>query len=101
MIGNGGKAPKISTTHVVAVYDATGRVVRMHHVVVFDGGKPISQEEAQKEAIEHARRGGHDVAKLKSLVVDRLPVKAGQFRVDVGSKKLVAIETPPRTRPTK
>lgn len=96
MIGNGGKALKASATHTVAVYDSTGRVVRMHQVVVFEGGKAVSQEEAQKEAIELSRRSGHDVTKLKSLVVDHLAAKAGQFRVDVGSKKLVALETPSR-----
>ena len=101
MMGNGGKAPKTSATHTVAVYDATGRVVRMHSVVVFEGGKAVSQEEAQKEAIELSRRSGHDVTKLKSLIVDQVAAKAGQFRVDVGSKKLVALDTPLRRRPSK
>ena len=68
----------------------------MHHVVVFEGGKPITKEEAQKEAIELARRSGHDAAKLNSLVVEHLPAMGAQFRVDVKKKKLIALDAPPR-----
>jgi hypothetical protein len=99
MAGSGGKAPKVSATHIVAVYDpADGRLLHLHHVVVFEGGKSISPKEAEREAIEHARRRGHNVAKLKTLLVrERLP-GGGHFRVDVAKGKLIALEPPVRRR---
>jgi hypothetical protein len=99
MLGNGGKAPKISVTHIVAVYDpADGRVFHMHHAVVFEGGKSISQEQASREAVESAKRHGHDTEKLKTLLADGYDRRGGgRFRVDLGTKKLVAL-APPRRR---
>lgn len=100
MIGTGGEGPKVSATHIVALYDPTnGRVVHLHQVVVFEGGKSISQEDAQREIIDKARRRGHDVDRLEVLYVgDRLPGKGGHFRVDIASKRLIPLEAPARRR---
>jgi hypothetical protein len=99
MAGSGGKAPKVSAAHTVAVYDPIdGRLIHLHHVVVFDGGKSISPQEAEVEAIEHARRQGHKVAKLKTLLVREPLLGGGHFRVDVARGKLIALEPPARRR---
>ena len=98
MIGSGGKAPKVAATHVVAVYDPTdGRVVHLHEVVVFEGGKSISRGEAEREALEHAHRHGHPVERLKALWVHERPA-GGHLRVDVASGKLIALKPPARRR---
>lgn len=102
MTGTGGKAPKVSATHTVALYDpADGRVVHMHHVVVFEGGKSVSAEEAQREAVENARRRGREVGKLKTLLVDRPTIGGGRFRVDTANKTLIPLEPPARKRPAR
>ncbi len=98
MIGSGGKAPKVSANHVIAVYDPTdGRVLHLHEVVVFEGGKSVSREEAEREALEHARRRGHPVDRLKTLWV-RERLAGGHFRVDVAGGKLIASKPPARRR---
>ena len=100
MFANGGNAPKVSATHTVAVYDpADGRVVHMHQVVVFAGAKQITSEQAEYEAIENAKRRGHDTARLKTaLAHEHSARRGGRFRVDPASGKLVALEPPPRRR---
>jgi hypothetical protein len=100
-MGNGGSAPKISMVHLVAVYDPfDGRVVHTHRVVILEGGKSISLEQAEREAVEHASRRGRDVSKLKTLVAEsQHHDHRGTFRVDVAGQKLVTIEPPQRRRP--
>jgi hypothetical protein len=98
MIGSAGKAPPVKTVHIVALYRPDdGRIVHLHQVVTFEGGKSISAEAAQRELHEIARRHGHDVGKLGTLVVsgDTLP-QGGRFRVDAASRKLVSEAPPPR-----
>src|SRR5437660_467534 len=99
-MGNGGNAPKVSATHLVAVYDpADGRVVHMHHVLVMEGGKPVSAEQAEKEAVEHVKRRGRDAGSLRTLLAERhLHSHRGLFRVDVANQKLVPMEHPVRRR---
>ena len=68
-----GDAPKVSMTHTVAVYEPSGgRVVHLHHVVVFGGAKNIRVEEAEGEAIDNARRRGWNSKELRTLHVTEL-----------------------------
>ncbi len=98
MFANGGRAPKVRARHTVAVYDpADGRVVHMHHVVMFEGGKEITSQQAEREAIEKATRRGHDAGRLKTLLSrDDAAHHGGRFRVDLKAGKMVALEAPPR-----
>jgi hypothetical protein len=75
-----------------------GRVVQVNNVVVFEGGKTITREEAEKEAIENARLIGHDVKGLKLLFVDELPSSPSGLRVEVvnGVSKLTVLKRPLR-----
>lgn len=98
MIGTGGIAPKIKTTHTVALYSPDdGRVVHLHRVVTFEGGKSIGPDDAQREAHEIARRHGRDLGKLRTLLVaGDLPAQGGGLRVDLASQKLVSDKPPAR-----
>jgi hypothetical protein len=82
----------------VAIYEpADGRVVHMHHVVICEGGKSISPQQAESEAVEQARRRGHDTARLETLLVRDHPERhRGRFRVDLASKTLVLLDPPVR-----
>lgn len=58
-MGSGGKAPQIIATHVVALYrPSDGRVMHLHTVQVFEGGRNVSKEEAEEELRVHATRPG-------------------------------------------
>ena len=97
-IGSGGATPKVSVRHNVAVYRTDGFVVHLHEVLVFEGGKHINAEAAEQEALDHARRRGLDLSKLKVLRVGDQLTSGGAYRVDVATKKLIALELPsPRT----
>jgi hypothetical protein len=80
------------------VYDPSdGKIVHMHHVVVFEGGKKVNEQEAENEAMHRAKSRGHAADKLKTLLVHHHAVpRGGRFRVDLVSKKLVALEIPRR-----
>jgi hypothetical protein len=97
MTGGAGKSLKIVEGHAVAVYDPKdGRVVHMHHVIVFEGGKSVSAEQAQKEAVEAVKRRGLRVENVKTLRADLPAEPAGRFKVDVDKKKLIALKPPAR-----
>jgi hypothetical protein len=100
MIGTGGTAPKLAATHTVALYDPIdGRVVHMHHVVVFEGGKAVTAQQAENEAVEKAHRRGHPVDRLERLsLAGPAPRVGGRFRVDLASRTLVALDHPARRR---
>ena len=87
-----GDAPKVSMTHTVAVYEPSGgRVVHLHHVVVFGGAKNIRVEEAEGEAIDNAGRRGWNSKELRTLhVTELVPPSRGVLRVDMESGKLVS-----------
>ncbi len=100
MNGSGGAAPRIAATHNVALFDPRdGRIVHMHHVVVFAGGKPVTPQQAESEAVAIARRRGHKVDRLELLTVaGPLPREKGRFRVDLARRALVPLEDPLRRR---
>ena len=101
MFANGSNIPNVSARHTVAVYDHTnGEIVHMHQVVVLEGGKMISEQEAEKEAMQEAKSRGHDTSKLKTLLDhDHAESPSGAFRVDLARKKLVGLEIPARRQP--
>ena len=98
-MGNGGAMPKVTSSHVVALYrPGEGRVVHVHAVRVFEGGRPVTRDEAEKAARANAERRGHDIRSLKIVYTDELPGDFGRFHVDAVSGRLVGTEAPPRKR---
>lgn len=87
-----GRAPKVVDTHVVALYDETGRIHHSHTVHVHQGGRGISEDEAIQAAYRHARGLGHDTSRLQ-LKVSKNP-EHGHFphAIDLNSGKFVAIK---------
>jgi hypothetical protein len=82
--GSGGAGPKVVQVHTVALYEPDGgRVAHVHQVKVFEGGKSVDRETAEREAVEQARKRGHDVDGLRLHYTDRsLPMKRGLLRFD-------------------
>ena len=63
------RAPKVTATQVIALYDPeTGRIHHCHTVHVHQGGREVSEKEAIEAAHRHARRMGHDTGHLKVKV---------------------------------
>jgi hypothetical protein len=89
--------PRVVATRVVAIYRPDdGRVVHMHTVRVFEGGRDVGREEAEEAARAHAARIGHD---LSALAVhhhegEELPGHFGAYSVDAASGRLVGRELP-------
>lgn len=93
--GNGGSMPGVVSSRVVALYRSSdGRVVHVHTVRVFEGGRSVSREEAESAARANAGRHGHDVASLKVLHADELPGDFGLYRVDSATGRLIGSEGP-------
>lgn len=91
-ISYAGRAAKVIATRVVALYDAeTGRIHHSHIVHVHKGGRDVAEQEAIEGALRHARRFGHDTARLK-IKVSTNP-EHGHFphAIDVVSGEFVAI----------
>ena len=81
--GNGGKAPRAIATHVVALYrPSDGRVIHLHTVQVFEGGRNVSRDEAEAELRVHATRRGHDVGTLGIAHIEKLPEGHGGLYYD-------------------
>ena len=92
--GGSGSKLKVSATQAVAVYDpSNGRVVHWHEVVVFEGGKAVSREQAEQEATDAARRHGHDIGKLRTLHMSE-PPEPGVYRIDLEKEAPVLIPQP-------
>lgn len=97
--GTGGNMPRVVSTRVVAIYrPGDGRVVHMHTVRVFEGGRDVSREEAESTALAHALQIGHDVTALKVHHAEELPGHFGVFHVDEASGRLVGRELPEGAR---
>jgi hypothetical protein len=96
--GSGGDMPKVVSTRVVAIYRSDdGRVVHLHTVRVFEGGREVSREEAEKTARAHAASVGHDLSALKVHHADELPGDFGIYHVEP-SGRLVGKHPPQHGR---
>ena len=93
--GTGGNMPRVIATRVVAIYrPADGRVVHMHTVRVFEGGRDVGREEAEQTARSHAARIGHDLSALRVHHAEEVPGHFGAYYVDAASGRLVGRELP-------
>lgn len=95
--GNGGDMPRVVSTRIVALYrPSDGRVMHLHTVRVFEGGRAVTRDEAERTAKANAARHGHDVNSLEVLHADELPGDFGRYHVNVEAGRLVGIELPER-----
>jgi hypothetical protein len=87
-----GRAPKVIATRVVALYDGeTGRIHHSHTVHIHKGGRDVAEQEAIEAAHRHARRLGHDTARLKVKVSTNAEHGHSPHAIDVASGEFVAI----------
>lgn len=90
MVGGGaGKVPEVLDVHVVAVFEPdTGRIVHVHMVTVFKGGRSVSETEAIETALARAKKAGHSTELLKTKtsknplhgrIPHKIDIKTGGF----------------------
>jgi len=96
--GSAGNAPRVVAIRVVALYRrGDQRVVHLHTVQVFEGGRDISREAAERGARASAKAIGHDVDSLSALHFDEAPSEPGPYRADAASGRLEALAVRRRT----
>ena len=92
-MNNAGKAPKISKIQNIAVYDPKdGRIIHMHRAVIFEGAHGRALESAERDALEQARRIGHDTSALKTLAHDG-HLAPGRLSIDLKKNAIVSQPT--------
>lgn len=79
--------------HAVAVYDSTGRVVHMHHAILFAERTPDAAA-LSADAMEHAKSAGH-AGTLETMVL-KDPPKPGSYRIDLVKREFVVEPAPAR-----
>ncbi|MCI0359364.1 MAG: hypothetical protein L0211_12875 [Planctomycetaceae bacterium] len=76
----------------VAVYEpSAGKIVHMHIVKVFEGGRAVSEQEAVETAHREAKRLGHDIAKLRTKVSTDSKHATLPHRIDIKTGDFVAL----------
>ena len=95
--------PVPTETQTVVVYDpSTGRVAHLHQAFAVANARKLDPAETERDALVRAQQRGHQVDKLKTLVL-REPLPTGKsIRVDVASGQLVTTAFDPfaaRKRP--
>ena len=82
------------------VYDEEdGSVVHGHGAVCLEGGEMPDERAFQERAIDVARRSRElGSRRLQTLMVSPAEMSGGPMRVDLGTRRLVALETQPPAR---
>ena len=92
MISNGGRAPEIADTHVVALYNPeTGKIMHLHTVTVFTGGRAVTEAQVIEAAKARAAKAGHRVEHLKVKTSTNATHGRAPHRIDISSGKFVAL----------
>lgn len=95
-IGVGGTAKLKHELRTAVVYDSKGRVVHTHHVITFEGGAAMGDEQIRARALQLAKElvagSGRKVpGKLETILVDgRTLVPGTSYTVDPKRRELVA-----------
>lgn len=94
-----GDTPSFKSIYAIALYSPTsGKIRHMYHVNILDGADPINQKMIQKEAIDDARKLGHQIQTLEILHIPDLRDSLGSYRVDVKKKVLINTNEPEQKR---
>src|SRR5579862_6791713 len=83
-------------TSICVLYDpAGGQVVHIHRVMTYPGGRHPDQNGVEQRCIETAESLGHATKGMATLHVEPGALKPNSsFRVDIRSRKLVAVAGP-------
>jgi hypothetical protein len=85
-----GKAPKLESIYVVAIYDPEdGKIRHMHHVITLENASKADRQLIEREAIANARKLGHNTDSLKVLHIPNFEDPSSKYRVDVERKALI------------
>lgn len=92
-----GTAPKVVDCHVVALYEPdTGNIRHLHSVTVFEGARPVSEQEALRRALENASKAGHKTEHLKVATSKNYEHGAHPHRIDVDTGSFIPLPEPSR-----
>lgn len=88
-----GSVPPVKSIDAIFLYDPKdGRVVHIHHAIVFGDMRRTDREFQQGAALDAARALGQSVDRLRALHVPDFKPTSGRYRVDI--KKNTLIEEP-------
>jgi hypothetical protein len=90
-----GTAREAADVRIVALYEPdTGKIVHMHAVTVFKGGRPVSEAEAIDAAHKQATRIGLAITRLEAKVTATLETAARPHRIDPKTHEFVPLPFP-------
>ena len=90
---NGKPAPP-GATKVCVLYDPEddGRIVHVHTVTTFPGGRAVDEKEVERRAFIRAKAAGRSTEGLKALHVSPSDISPSmRYRVDVEMAKLIEL----------
>lgn len=94
-----GRAPKIGTVYVVALYDPhNGDILHAHAVTAAEGRPAVSEQDVIEEAKALAKKAGHAIEGLKVKTSSELRHALTPHRVDLQTQEFVAVEMRKRIR---
>lgn len=95
-ISGSGKAPRIASSIVVALYDLeSGGVLHVHTVHVHEGAREVSESEAIQQARRHAQTLGHEPDRLGAAVSTDAAHGELPHRVDPATGTFEPVDRPP------
>jgi hypothetical protein len=96
---NGGRVPEISDIQVVALYEPdAGKIVHVHTVTVFKGGREVSEKEAIDTAVAHASKAGLRTERLKIKVSKDADHGRRPHRIDLSTGDFIPLPLKSRNR---
>jgi hypothetical protein len=94
--GSAGNVRVVAELACVVYDEEDGSVVHGHGAICLEGGEMPDERVVQERALELARRSRELRARrLQTLMVTPAEISGGPMRVDLGTKRLVALDTPP------
>jgi hypothetical protein len=97
--GSAGNVRVVAELACVVYDEEDGSVVHGHGAVCLEGGEMPDERVFQERALELARRSRElGQRRLQTLMVTPAEISSGPMRVDLGTKRLVTLETPPPAR---
>jgi hypothetical protein len=89
------KTLDVTGVRIVALYEPdSGKILHVHTVTMFQGGREVTVSEAIEAALEHASRIGHMVERLQTKVSSNHEHSRRPHRIDLQTGEFVPHHPP-------